>query len=106
MSDCHTVRISRGSDWTVTLAFKDAADAAIDYTGASLGAELISNVDDSLVATPGTVWDDPSAGQASLSLTESETPGVPAGTLCRLRITTVTATGTTKIWPTALVEGV
>ena len=106
MTECNTISISRGSDWTVSLAFKDEADAAIDYTGASLSAELLSNVDDSVIAVPTSLWNDASSGQASLSLSESETPIVPKGALSRLLITTVTSTGTTKIWPTALVEGV
>lgn len=105
MTKCNTISISRGSDWAVSLAFKDEQDQAIDYSGASLSAVLLSNEDDSQLATPISVWDDAAGGLASLSLSELETVSVPIGILSRLRITTVTYEGTTKIWPTALVEG-
>lgn len=105
-SCANTITITRGADWSVSLAFKDDADAAIDYTGASISAEILSNVDDSLIATPNAAWDDASAGTASLSLDETGTQDVLEGVLSRLRITTVTSGGTTKIWPTAQIEGV
>jgi len=105
VAECDTINVSRGSDWSVTLEFKDEADVPIDYTGASLSADMISNVDDAVILSPTPIWTDESLGQATLTLSELETPNVPEGTLSRLRITTVTSGGTTKIWPTALVEG-
>ena len=74
--------------------------------GASITSEILANSDNSLIETPASVWTDATQGQASLSLTEADTMSIPMGPLCRLRITTVTSSGVTKIWPTAIVEGV
>lgn len=101
----NTITITRGADWSVSLAFKDENDAAIDYTGATLSAEILSNGDDSVVTTPNAVWTNEATGEALLSLDEAGTQLISKGAVSRLRITTVTSTGTTKIWPTALVEG-
>jgi hypothetical protein len=106
MTECNTLSIPRGSDWSAELAFKDDADVPIDYSGALLSAVLVLNTDDAEILSPVSMWTDAGQGQAILSLDETETLTVPMGVLSRLRITTVTTGGITKIWPSALVEGI
>lgn len=106
MTECNTLTIPRGSDWSAELAFKDEANVPIDYTGAALSAVLVSNADETVILSPIAVWTDAGQGEAMLSLSELETINVPMGTLSRLRITTVSVGSVTKIWPSALVEGV
>ena len=84
--------IKRGDDWSRTLYFQDEDGAAIDITGWTLFFTAKTNADDldaaAIIAKTITVFTNPTAGEAGVCLSSTDTNQVIGSYLWDLQIKT------------------